>query len=153
MLGTTNVQQLLDDAVTHDVPYMAHLIYFLTLTKRVELNSPSSVIQDIHLQPDEYNRFLQMYQSDVLQMRRIKLFAVQVSIREFAFYFAKNPAEVQVEHQKIYGNLPKKMSNAYNQMIDRSFYFSESKQYKSFRDLLKETVEFPKYVCTLEATI
>ncbi|UYB50201.1 hypothetical protein OCI51_27110 (plasmid) [Lysinibacillus capsici] len=96
---------------------------------------------------------MQMYQSDVLQMRNIKLFAVRVNIREFAFYFAKNPAEVQVEHQKIYGNLPKKMSNAYNQMIDRSFYFPESKQYKSFRDLLAETVEFPKYVCTLEASI
>lgn len=153
MTGTTNVQQLLDDAVTHDVPYMAHLIYFLTLTKKVELNSPASMIQKVHLQPDEYTQFLKMYQSDVLQMRNIKLFAVQVSIREFAFYFAKNPAEVQVEHQKIYGNLPKKMSNAYNQMIDRSFYFPESKQYKSFRDLLAETVEFPKYVCTLEAAI
>lgn len=153
MLGTPKIQQLLDDAVTHDVPYMAHLIYFLTLTKKVELTSPASLIQDIHLQPDEYNQFLQMYQSDVLKMRRVKLFAVQVNIREFAFYFSENPAEVQVEHQKIYGNLPKKMSNAYNQMIDRSFYFPESKQYKSFRDLLAETVEFPKYVCTLEAAI
>lgn len=152
MLGTTNVQQLLDDAVTHDVPYMAHLIYFLTLTKKVQLHSPASLINDIHLQSDEYSQFLQMYQSDVLQMRSIKLFAVQTNIKEFAFYFAKNPSEVQVEHQKIFGVLPKKMSNAYNQMIDRSLYFPEIKQYKSFRELLVETIKFPKYICTLEAT-
>lgn len=152
MTGTTNVQQLLDDAVTHDVPYMAHYIYFLTLTKKVQLNSPANSINNIHLQPDEYAQFMQMYQSDVLQMRSIKLFAVQTNIKEFAFYFAKHPSEVQVEHQKIFGVLPKKISNAYNQMIDRSLYFPEINQYKSFRELLAETIEFPKYICALEAT-
>lgn len=146
-----NLQQLLDDAVTYDVPYMAHMIYFLTLTKKAQLNDPATVINNVELQLDEYVQFQQMYQSDVLQMRSIKLFAVQTSIREFAFYFAKNPAEVQVLHQKIFGVLPKKMSNAYNQMIDRHMFFPEQNKYKSFREILAETIEFPKYVCTLEA--
>ncbi|WP_449445246.1 hypothetical protein, partial [Ureibacillus acetophenoni] len=49
-------------------------------------------------------------------------------------------------HYKVYGQWVNKVFSCYNQMIDTSLYFPEIKQYKSFRELIREAGECPWYV-------
>lgn len=151
LTGTTTVQELLDDAITYDMPYMAHLIYYMLLSKKISLLDDSKKIKEIDLSKEEYKEFYRLYQADALTVRPIKLFAVQVSRREFAFYFAKTASEVQLLHQKLYKVLAQKIINAHEKMIWHELFFPETGQYKTFKTLLTETIEFPKLVCVLES--
>ncbi|MEG0258441.1 MAG: hypothetical protein RR651_01095 [Lysinibacillus sp.] len=146
------MQQLLDDAVTYDEPFTAHMIYYMNLLKKINLNSPAELLQQVQLSKEEQSDFHNMLKSDLLQMRPIKIFAVQVDNKNFAFYFAREVAEAKALHTQLFKILPTVVYPAYEKMIDRGLYFSEIKKYKSFRELLQETIEFPKYICTLESS-
>ena len=149
--GINNVQQLLDDAITFDEPFTAHYIYFVTRSKKIELTSPVDMLYQVQLSDQERTDFYKLYKADTLQMRPIKLFAVQISQHDFAFYFSATATDVQHLHFRLFNKNPHKVFNAYEKRIDRSLYFFDTKQYKSFRELLKETLEFPKYICTLKS--
>lgn len=149
--GISTVQNLLDDAITYDMPYIAHLIYFMLLSNKISLNEDVSKISQVQISDEDYQKFYELYQADTLAVRPVQLFAVQVSKKDYAFYFAKNVMEVQALHQKIFKVTALKIINAHEKMMQRDLYSPDTGQIKSFRDLLTEAIEIPKLVCVLES--
>lgn len=144
------IQALFEDVLFYDEPYTAHLIYYSVKKGKVNLQDPVSKLYDMHLTVEEQTEISRMKEQDVLAMRKIKLYAIKRNATTYAFYFAKNPLEARELHHQIYGQWENRIVDAYNQMIDKGLYFQDTKETKTFRELMKETVEFPRLVCEME---
>lgn len=143
--------ELLQDAVLYDVPELAHMIYYAVKTNKINLGDP--VDDDFIDQFGEADRLIirDMTKSDYLKMRIIKLYVIPLTGNTFAFYLTKDTNNLEKLHAQIFKQKPKKIIDAYR-LIDRTLYFPDANTYKSFRDISKETVDFPKFVCTLESS-
>lgn len=145
-----SIRLLFEQAIQFDEPYTAHFIYFAVKNGKVTMEEPFEKLVDIHLSVEELNELSAIKAADVLNMRPVKLYAIQKNTTTFVFYFAKNALEVQTLHNQLYVEWEKYIIDAYNQMIDKSIYYPETKVTKTFRQLMKETVEFPRWVCEME---
>ncbi|SOC41444.1 hypothetical protein [Ureibacillus acetophenoni] len=141
-----NIKALYEDAILYDEPYTAHLIYYLQKKEKINLQDPVSKLDEIILTDEEELEFKNLRIKDVLNMRPVKIYAIQCSERSYAFYLAENALDARELHYRIYGRWVNKVYSCYNQMIDDSLYFPEMKQYKSFRELIKGAREFPCFV-------
>ncbi|MDN4493074.1 hypothetical protein [Ureibacillus aquaedulcis] len=99
---------------------------------------------------EEQEKISRMKAADVLALRKIKLYAIKRSSTTYVFYFAINPWNARKLHHEIYGRWENHIIDAYNQMIDKGLYFPDTKETKTFRELLKETVEFPRWICEMD---
>ena len=144
------IQSLFEDVLFYDEPYTAHLIYFALKKGKVMLQDPVSKLYEMHLTAEEHTEISRMKMADVLAMRKIKLYAIKRSSTTYVFYFAMNAWEARELHHQIYGRWENRIVYAYNQMIDKGLYFPDTKEVKTFRELMKETVVFPRLVCEME---
>ncbi|HWL24794.1 MAG TPA: hypothetical protein VNR38_13785, partial [Ureibacillus sp.] len=144
------IQALFEDVLFYDEPYTAHLIYYSVKKGKVNLQDPVSKLYDMPLTSEEHAEISRMKEQDVLAMLKIKLYAIKRNATTYAFYFAKNAWEARELHHQIYGQWENRIVDAYNQMIDRGLYFPDTKETKTFRELMKETVVFPRLVCEME---
>jgi len=144
------VASLFHDALIYDEPYIAHFIYYTLQKKKVTLEDKIEKLYEIELTPEEYEKFQEIKRRDVLQMRPIKLYAIQRNGHLYDFYFAKTPEEAAFLHYQLFGEKVRKVIDAYNKMMDMGIYNTETKRTSTFRELMKEYVNFPVYVCTLE---
>ncbi|WP_140422901.1 hypothetical protein [Ureibacillus manganicus] len=141
-----NIKALYEDAILYDEPYTAHLIYYLQKKGEINLQDPVSKLDEIMLTDAEELELKNLRIKDVLNMRPVKIYAIQCSERSYAFYLAQNVLDARELHFKHYGQWVKKVHCCYNQMIDKSLYCPEVKRYKNFRELIGEAEEFPWYV-------
>ncbi|WP_137727270.1 hypothetical protein [Lysinibacillus sp. SGAir0095] len=116
------------------------------------MQEPVSKLFEMDLTREEQNEIRDMHVADILQMRRIKLYAIQRGENTYNFYFANNAWDARELHHQIYGEWKKHIISAYNQMIDRALYFPDTKETKTFRELKRETVVFPRWVCEMEGS-
>jgi len=142
----TNIKALYEDAILYDEPYTAHLIYYLQKRGRITLQDPVSKLDEIMLTDAEELELKNLRIKDVLNMRPVKIYAIQCRESSYAFYLAQDALDARELHYRIYGRWVNKVYSCYNQMIDTSLYFPEMKQYKSFRQLIREAGEFSWYV-------
>ncbi len=147
------IQSLFDDAIQFDEPYTAHLIYFATRRGKVTLQDPVSKLYEMEMTVEEHVEIGRMKAADVLAMRKIKLYAIKKSATTYVFYFASNAWEARELHHQIYDCCENRVIDAYNQMVDKGLYFPETNCTKAFRELLTETVEFPRWVCEMEMSV
>ena len=148
-----NIKALYEDAILYDEPYTAHLIYYLQKKGEITLQDPVSKLDEIMLTDAEELELKNLRIKDVLNMRPVKIYAIQCSERSYAFYFAQNTLDAWELHYRIYGRWVNKVTSCYNQMIDKSIYCLETKQFKSFRKLIREAGEFPCFVGEIEASL
>jgi len=146
---TKTIQDLFIDAIEFDVPYLAYLIYFVVQKGKLNMNESDERLDTIELSPSEQIEFDQMRTQDFLKLRQIQLYAVKQK-NNYIFYFGHNAIEVATYHKRLYRQKVRKLTNCHNQMMDKSLYFPETKQTKTFRELLKETHQFPCYICEME---
>lgn len=147
------IQTLFDEAIQFDEPYTAHYIYFAVLKGKVTMQDKAEKLFNLSFTKSEMEDFRLLRDSDTLNMRPIKIFAIQNNTNTYAFYFAKCLGDARKLHHQLYGVWENKITIAYNQMIDKSIYFPHSNETKTFRQLLKETVVFPRWVCEMEGMI
>lgn len=144
------IYSLFEDSIAYDEPYTAHLIYYAIKTGKVSLQESAAKLYDLPMTDQEWEEFRRMKAQNPLQLRPIKLYAIKRTRSAYVFYFARNEREVQHLHSRLYHSWETRIIYAHNQMIDRCLYFPETKETKTFRQLLWETVEFPAWVCELE---
>ncbi|MFC7686248.1 hypothetical protein [Ureibacillus sp. GCM10028918] len=145
-----SIQSLFEDAIHYDEPYAAHLIYYATRKGKVKLQDPVSKLFEMNLTPKEQEEIRKIHVEDILDMRKIKLYAIKRGATTYVFYFAHNAWEARELHYQLYGNWENRIVYAYNQMIDKGLYFPDIKETKTFRELMRETVVFPRWVCEME---
>lgn len=143
------VASLFQDALAYDVPYMAYWIYYAWKNGKIALEDPKEKMKKIELPPEEYQEFLDMKRRDVLKMRPVKLYAIRRNNNLYDFYFAKTARDAADLHFRLFGQQVRKVIDAYDKMMDKEIYNEETKKVKSFREICKETLHFPIYVCTL----
>ncbi|KGR76160.1 hypothetical protein [Ureibacillus sinduriensis] len=141
------IQSLFQDAIRYDEPYTAHLIYFATRKGKVEMQDPAAKLYEMTLTREEQDKIRDMHTADKLGMRTIKLYAIKRNPTNYVFYFASNAWDARELHHQLYGCWENHLISAYNQMIDKGLYFPDRKITRTFRELMKETVVFPRWVC------
>lgn len=144
------IQSLFDEATQYDEPYTAHLIYYATRKGKVKMQDSESKLFEMDLTIEEQEEIKTMREADLLNIRKVKLYVIKRSSTTYVFYFANNPWDARKLHHELYGRWENHITYAYNQMIDKSLYYPDSKETKTFRELLKESVVFPRWVCELD---
>ncbi|MGE7666630.1 hypothetical protein ACQKMN_13055 [Ureibacillus composti] len=143
------VSSLYEDAIQYDVPYLANFIYFAITKGKITMEDDASKLDDITLTEQEQMEFDEMRSRNTLNLRPNQLYAIKRSAEQYVFYFAQNAGEARKLHHQLYGEWVSKLTNAHNQMMDKSLYFPETNETKTFRELLHDTWEFPCRVCEL----
>lgn len=144
------IKSLFGDAIKYDEPFIAHYIYFAQMKGKITHDDPLDKLYEVTFTEEEQKEFELLRANDWLCMRPVKIYAVKRGEKRFAFYFALNEREVRKLHYQMYGEWVVKMISCYNQMIDKSLYFQETKQTRSFRELIREAEEFPWFVGEVE---
>lgn len=144
------VYEILSDAVEFDNPLLAHTIYYAIQKQLITPNDKFSMDAFDALTDNDYWIISDMVKDDYLKMRIIKLFAVPLNQKEFAFYLSKSHEDIEAIHFKHFKKKLTKLVDAYR-MMDHILYFEDKKSYESFRDIAKQTIDFPSFVCVLES--
>ncbi|NLY79578.1 MAG: hypothetical protein GX072_06715 [Lysinibacillus sp.] len=147
------VANLFNDALVYDEPYMAHFIYYCIKNKKVTWQDPADVLFALELTQEELMDFLTMKSRDTLKMRPVKLYAIKRNNNLYDFYFANTPEQAAKLHNQLFGEQVKKVIDAYNQMIDKAIYNPKTNRTMTFREVMRETLRTPSYVCTLVGKI
>lgn len=141
---------MLQEAVQFDVTLMAHSLYYavqknvISLADDYNINFIDSLTENDHLIIEN------MIANDYLKLRLIKLLAVPLNNKEFAFYLTKKTEDIAEIHFKNFNKQPTKIIDAHR-MMDKSLYFEDSKTTMTFRDISKKTADYPTLVCVLES--
>lgn len=141
---------MLKDAIELDNTEFAHAIYYAIQRQLMKMNDEFSMSAFDALTDNDYWIIGDMVKTDYLKMRIIKLFAVPLNPKEFAFYLAKSHEDIEAIHFRTFKKKPPKIVDAYR-MMDHDLYFEDKKKCESFRDIAKQTIEFPSFVCILES--
>lgn len=144
------IKSLFDDSIKYDEPFTAHYIYFAKMKRKIAFQDTVDKLYELTLTEEETKEFEQLRASDPLKMRPLNLYAIKRSLDCYAFYFAQNAIQARELHYETHGEWANKMSSCYIQMIDKSIYDPDTKQTKSFRDLMREVVDFPCFVAEVE---
>ncbi|MFJ8236370.1 hypothetical protein ACIQ34_11550 [Ureibacillus sp. NPDC094379] len=149
-MESQTVNCLYEEAMQYDVPYLAYFIYFAIMKGKITMEDDASKLDDIPLTEQEQFEFDEMRSKNTLNLRPNQLYAIKRSAEQYVFYFAQNAGEARKLHHQLYGEWVSKLTNAHNQMMDKSLYFPETNETKTFRELLHDTWEFPCRVCELD---
>lgn len=144
------VANLFNDALVYDEPYMAHFIYYCISNKKINWEESAEKLFVLELTTEELVEFLEIKRRDTLKMRPVKLYAIKRNGNLYDFYFAKTPEQAAHLHHQLFGEKVVKVIDAYNKMIDKAIYDPKSKTTRTFREVMRETVKLPRYVCCLE---
>lgn len=144
------INTLFNEAIQYDVSYAADYIYFAVTKGKLLLDDSSDKLQSIELLPNEQQEFEEMRAKDMMKLRQMKLYAIWQNDKTYAFYFGKSVEEAAKLHEQRTKQKVAKIYNCYNQMIDKAIYFPDTNRTKTFREILKETHEFPCFVLEME---
>lgn len=143
------VANLFNDALVYDEPYMAHFIYYSITNKKITWEDSTDTLFALELTKEELEEFLEIKRRDTLKMRPVKLYAIKRNSNLYDFYFAKTPEQAAHLHHQLFGERVNKVIDAYNKMIDKSIYDPNTKSTRTFREIMRETNQLPRYVCCL----
>lgn len=146
---TKTINTLFDDAIQYDVPYLADFIFYCVRKRKIAMNEPDEKLETIELTPSELQEFEEMRTKDMMKLRQVQLYAIKNTHNTYAFYFGKNVEEVANLHEQRTKQKVTKIYNCYNQMIDKSLYFQDTNETKTFREILKEMNDFPCFLVEL----
>lgn len=144
------VSEMLQEAVKFDVTLLAHSIYYAVQKKVILLTDDYSIDFIDLLTENDHLIIKNMIADDYLKLRLIKLLAVPLNNKEFAFYLTKKTEDIAKIHFKNFKKQPTKIIDAHR-MFDKSLYFQDSKKTMTFRDISKKTADYPTLVCILES--
>ncbi len=147
-----SIKNLLKDAIEYDLAYLAHFIYFGLERGKISAEDRSEKLMQIQLTESEENDFYKMYEEDILGMKKIQLYAVEIkgNPRCYAFYFAETPNQVVDLHTRIYKWRPNRIHNVHRQLLDFAIYDPNTGKTETFKDMLAQVVELPCYLLELQ---
>ncbi|MGX9134259.1 hypothetical protein ACWV26_07750 [Rummeliibacillus sp. JY-2-4R] len=147
-----SIKNLLKDAIEYDLAYLAHFIYFVLERGKIRIEDRSEKLMQIQLNASEENDFYKMYEEDILGMKKIQLYAVELNgnSRCYAFYFAETPNQVVDLHTRIYKWRPKRIHNVQRQLLNFDVYDQQTGKTESFKEMLERVVELPCYLLELK---
>ena len=147
-----SIKNLLKDAIEYDLVYLAHFIYFVLERRKIRAEDRSEKLMQIQLTASEENEFYKMYEEDILGMKKIQLYAVELNrnSRCYAFYFAETPNQVVDLHTRIYKWQPKRVHNVHRQLLNFDIYDQQTGKTESFKEMLERVVELPCYLLELQ---
>lgn len=126
---------------------MAYVLYIAVKEGVIQLTDSTDNIPFDRFPHDKIKKAIAT-DSLKLYSNMIKLFLVRREC-DYAIYLAKTQKEVARLHDQIF------RERAYNVVDmthkkDTSIYDEQAKKYKSFREIQKDTVKYPSFVCLID---
>lgn len=142
------IKELLFDAVRFDEVLFAHTIFTAVQDGVVSLEDPQDKLDFNQV---DLKKAKQAAEENRLAMSVVKLYAMPLEPKNFAFILALSPADAEAEYRRHYEEAPRKVFDMSADM-DRSLYFEEKNKHISFRQIKNQTQTFPYFVCEFQKT-
>lgn len=147
---TQTVSKLLLEAVEYEQFNLAYSLFIAAQKGIVKMTDPVETI-DYNKLP--YEEIYQALANDTLKLQEsaIKLFLIKrPSDGDYAVYLAKSQTEAYSLHSHLYGKHSYRVFDR-TEMMDSSIYDESRKTYVSYREIKKQILQFPYFVCLLDA--
>jgi len=132
------IKELYEDSIKYEESFIAHYILFLLHEGRISL---ADDVNKLKLVKADEHKFWQLYKQNPLGFSLIKVFALKHSGKIFVFIFAKDKSEAISFFQQTFNQKP---INCHEYSLDTPMNLGN--RFLSFRDLRKETNEFPSLI-------
>jgi len=146
MSDLITVKEILEYATEFELYWLAHQVYWAVSTQQIQLEDDSNKLLKV-VYDDAAVR--EMTNRNVLGIGRIKLYVVK-SFAQYAFYFARDPLEVNMLHKALFGELPGAITEAHR-LLTKVMYFADIDIQTSLLEYRKTIVQFPAYLGHAEA--
>ncbi|WP_062110007.1 hypothetical protein [Bacillus niameyensis] len=131
----STIKTLFEDAVQYEESLLAHHIFCLVQEGKISWHDPDSILSNIE---PNFEKLESMHESNFLGLCPIKIFSLKLERGQWAFVYAKDPAEASQYVQRTVG---KKPLNCHELSPDFEIYYGN--RILNFRALKKEQTEFP----------
>lgn len=134
------VNEFFYDCIRFDEEKMAYTVYYLLKNGLVRGTDDASSINWSLIDEDTLNR---MIDTNELNLKIIKLYAVPLEDMHYAIIFAENEEQARGYCFNAFRKIPQKIIEMPQSKMETTFWFPETNQYKSLRQLKDEQVSFP----------
>ena len=140
------INELLRDAIRYDGELLAYAVYWSIKNGLCKGTDSASLFDRNKV---DIKEVLAMKERNELALNVIKLFSMPIDEGKHLIVLAANEADAKGQFLKELNRLPNKVFDITNRM-HISFWFEETKQYKSIRDIREEILVFPHTVMVFE---
>ena len=144
------IHELMQAALECENIFLATLLYWALQNDKLTLDQSADQLELLHLSDIEKKQVRYMVKTDILGIRRIKLFAFHIAETNYALYFATSVQSAAQAYEHMYKKMPTKAYDVYDRLKYREFYFDSLHAQLSIEQLKKQVATFPYFVGVLE---